>query len=104
MRLEQSLAVVRRAGDALVERRPRIVELEAQLRGVTEGASRSIERLQGQIEELQHHLHESEARRDRAEEGLLRLCSAIREQFPSTGERSVQRAPHQTERLSARAS
>ena len=102
--LNNILAMVSRAGDAIVESRQRIIQLESQLRDVSERASRAMDKLQNDVESLQRQLQDSEARRDRAEDGLLRLCAAIREQFPSARESDAQSPEQETERRSSQAS
>ena len=87
----EALALVHRAGNAHAEAQERARQLETDLRELSEGASRAIERLQKQVEDLQRQLDQSEARRAHAEDGLLRLCTAIREHFPGSGETSVER-------------
>jgi chromosome segregation ATPase len=98
------LALVHRAGNAHAEAHKRARQLETELRELSEGASRAIERLQKQVEDLQRQLDQSEARRAHAEDGLLRLCTAIREHFPGSAETDVERARDGPERLSAEAS
>ena len=100
----EALALVHRAGNAHAEAQERARQLETDLRELSEGASRAIERLQKQVEDLQRQLEQSEARRAHAEDGLLRLCTAIREHFPGSGETNVERARDEPERLSAGAS
>ena len=100
----ETLALVHRAGDAHAEAQERARQLETQLQEVGEEASRAIDRLQELVGDLQRQLEASEARRAHAEEGLQRLCTAIREHFPGSGETSVERAESEPERLSAAAS
>jgi hypothetical protein len=105
----ETLSLVHRAGETLVGSQERTRELESKLRELSEGASRGIDRLQEQVEDLQRQLEQSEARRAHAEDGLLRLCTAIREHFPGSGETSaerteVERTKVEPERSSARAS
>ncbi len=100
----ETLALVHRAGDTYAEAKERARQLEAQLHELGENASRAIERLQEQVADLHRQLEESEGRRAHAEEGLLRLCTAIREHFPGSGETSGERAESEPERLSAAAS
>ena len=100
----ETLALVHRAGETLAESREATRALETQLHELGEGASRAIDRLQEQVADLQRQLEESEARRAHAEEGLLQLCTAIREHFPGSGETSVERTESEPERLPAVAS
>ncbi len=100
----EALALVHRAGNAHAEAQERARQLETDLRELSEGASRAIERLQKQVEDLQRQLDQSEARRAHAEDGLLRLCTAIREHFPGSGETEAERTRDEPERLSAGAS
>ena len=93
----ETLALVHRAGDAHAEAQERSRQLETQLRDLGEGASRAIDRLREQVADLQRQLDESEAHRAHAEEGLLRLCTAIREHFPGSGETSVERTESEPE-------
>jgi chromosome segregation ATPase len=95
---------VHRAGDTYAEAQERARQLEAQLHELGENASRAIERLQEQAADLHQQLEESEGRRAHAEEGLQRLCTAIREHFSGPGETKVARTEHEPERLSAEAS
>ena len=101
----ETLALVHRAGDALTEYAERTRELEAKLHELGQSASAAIDRLEQQVQELQHRLVDSEERRASAEEGLSRLCAAIREHFSGptamTNEASSEAPDH---RVSAAAS
>ena len=77
----ETLALVHRAGDAFVASAQRTRELEAKLSELSEAASRALERLEAQVQDVQQQLASSETRRMSAEEGLTRLCAAIREHF-----------------------
>ena len=100
----ETLALVHRAGEAHAEAQERARQMEAQLHELGQSASRAIERLQEEVSDLQGQLENSEARRAYAEEGLQRLCTAIREHFSGPGETSVERAETEPERLPAVAS
>ena len=100
----ETLALVHRASETLVESQERTRELETKLRELSEGASRGIERLQEQVENLERELEQSEARRTHAEDALLQLCTAIREHFPGSGETSGELTEVDSERSSVRAS
>jgi len=77
----ETLALVHRAADAFVAVGERTREIEGRLHDVSASASSAIERLEQDIRDLQHRLSQSEGRRAFAEEGLARLCAAIREHF-----------------------
>ena len=78
---DETLALIHTAADAYMANAERTREAEAKLHELGQSASAAIERLEQQVQELQHRLVDSEERRASAEDGLSRLCAAIREHF-----------------------
>ena len=101
---DETLALVHRAGDALKASAERTRELEAKLHELGQSASAAIERFEQQVQDLQHRLAASEERRASAEDGLSRLCAAIREHFSGPTGTTNEASAEAEERVSAAAS
>src|SRR5215217_2543264 len=65
----ETLALIHRAADAFTAKAASTRELEAKLHELGQSASAAIDRLEQQVQELQHRLVESEERRASAEDG-----------------------------------
>ena len=101
---DETLALIHSAADGFRANAERTRELEAKLHELGQSASAAIDRLEQQVQELQHRVVDSEERRASAEEGLSRLCAAIREHFSGpTAETDEVSSEAPDERVSAAA-